>query len=287
MTDPDHTAPLREPPHRPDRAPATTASSAPVRAGRSHLRDVRVAVQFMTRLPVGRLDDPGPDLTAASAWFPAVGVLVAATGITFRATLDPLVGTVPATIVAVLTTVVVTGAFHEDGLADSADGLWGGWTPDQRLAIMRDSRLGTYGTVALVGDLALRTSLLAQLDVGGFARASLAAHVLGRVAPLILVARVRPARPDGQGVRAGALSAGGWAVALATAIGVGVLAAGPGVAVLVVAVVVATTAVGSLARRRLGGVTGDLLGAGVRITALLVIAVMVVLLRHDVLPWVW
>lgn len=260
---------------------------APAATSRAPLRDLRVAVQFLTRLPTGRLDDPGADLTAASAWFPAVGALVAAVAILCRATLGPLVGDVPATIVAVLAAVVVTGAFHEDGLADSADGLWGGWAPEQRLTIMRDSRLGTYGTVALVGDLALRASLLAQLDTVDFARACLAAHVLGRLSPLLLVARVLPARPDGQGVRAGALPVRGWTVALVTGCGVGILVAGPGVVVLLAAVVVATAAVGSLARRRLGGVTGDLLGAGVRLSALLVTAVIVALLRHDVLPGGW
>lgn len=252
-------------------------STAPSRAPR--WGDLRVAVQFLTRLPTGRAADPGPDLTAASAWFPAVGLLVAGVAVAVRAGLDPLLGSAPATIAAVLATVAATGAFHEDGLADTADGLWGGWDVDRRLAIMRDSRLGTYGTVALVGDLALRTTVLAGLGVADFARTVVAAHVLGRLAPLLLVARLAPARPDGQGVRTATLGPSGWMLALGTGLVVAVVVAGVAAPLVVGAVLLGTGATGALARRRLGGVTGDLLGAGVRVGALAVTCVLAAVLR--------
>lgn len=253
------------------------AGTAPPLAPR--LRDLRVAVQLLTRLPAGRSAVPTNGLAGASAWFPAVGLLVAAIGVAVRAGLDPFVGPVPATVAAVLATVVVTGAFHEDGLADTADGLWGGWDVEQRLAIMRDSRLGTYGTTALVGDLALRTTLLAGLDVVGFARASVAAEVLGRLVPPLLLAWLPPARSDGQGVRASAPNAAGWGVALGTAVGVLAVVAGGAAPVAALALLCGTGAVGGLARDRLGGVTGDVLGAGVRVGALAVTATLVAVWR--------
>ena len=256
------------------------AARAERASGRPTLRDLRLAVQFLTRVPVGRVEAPADgDLSAASAWFPAVGLLVGGVAVAVRAGLEPLLGVAPATVAAVLATILVTGAFHEDGLADSADGVWGGWTTQRRLEIMRDSRLGTYGVCALVGDLALRTTLLAALPLGDFARAVVAAHVVGRVAPMLLVAWLPPARADGQGVRNGRLGPAGWVVAGGTALVVVVAAAGLWAPLVVAAAAAGVWLVGRVAHRKLGGVTGDILGAGVRVGALLVVAAVVALAR--------
>lgn len=246
-----------------------------------------MAVQFLTRVPVGQAPTTGPDgdhdLTTASAWFPLVGLLVAAVGIAVRAGLEPLLGRAPATVAAVLATVLVTGAFHEDGLADSADGLWGGADPARRLAIMHDSRLGTYGTYALVGDLALRVALLAPLTLVDLARAMLAAQVIGRLAPLVLVAWLPPAAPDGQGVRMRRrLGAAGWVTAAGSVAVAAVATVGPYAPALLAAAGLGVWLVGRTARSRLGGVTGDLLGAGVRVSGLLVAATVVALARAEV-----
>src|SRR5919198_3291922 len=135
------------------------------------LRLLLVALRFMTRLPLPRVEFREGDLRRASALFPLVGAVVAGIGIGVRAALEPLWGGSVAPLGALAAMIVVTGALHEDGLADTADGLWGGWTPAQRLEIMRDSRVGTYGVVALVGALSLRIALLAPLSLLGFARA--------------------------------------------------------------------------------------------------------------------
>lgn len=159
----------------------------------------RAAVALLTRFPIRPRTDAEEDLRAAQAFFPAVGALVAGVGIAARAAMGPLVGLGPATVVAVAAIVVATGAFHEDGLADCADGLWGGWTPESRLEIMHDSRIGTYGAAALVIALALRFALLAALAIGEFARVALAGHVLGRAAGVVIATTLRPAGSPGLG----------------------------------------------------------------------------------------
>jgi cobalamin synthase len=156
------------------------------------MRLFAIAVGFLTRAPVPRIDVEADDLRRASAFFPLVGLGVAGVGVVVRAAVEPLWGPGVGTIAAIVAMVAVTGAFHEDGLADTADGLWGGWNPAARLAIMRDSRIGTYGTVALIAALGLRASLLLPLGLADFARAVACGHVLGRASTLLL-ARLLPA----------------------------------------------------------------------------------------------
>src|SRR5687768_6108501 len=128
-----------------------------------------VAVQFLTRLPVPAIRVDDGDLRRASMFFPLIGILVAGVGLGVRAGTEWALGASVATVLALTAMVAVTGAFHEDGLADTVDGVWGGWTPQRRIEIMRDSRLGTYGAVALFSSLALRYTLLAGFDLAGFA----------------------------------------------------------------------------------------------------------------------
>jgi adenosylcobinamide-GDP ribazoletransferase len=242
------------------------------------LRLTAVALQFLTRLPVPQIQVDDGDLHRASAAFPLVGVVVAGVGIAVRGGAGLLWGPVVGTVAAVAAMVAVTGAFHEDGLADTADGLWGGWDPQQRIAIMRDSRIGTYGTVALLGALALRVSLLAALPLGPFAAAVLCGAVLGRASTLLLV-RLLPAAAAGSGASVvGPLRAGGSAVALGTVVVVLVAAAGVWSPLVLGAGLVVVAACRRLFRRRLGGITGDSLGAKnqlVEIAAIAVVAALV------------
>jgi adenosylcobinamide-GDP ribazoletransferase len=182
------------------------------RAGelREPLRLLVLAIGFLTRIPVPRVDVGAGDLRDASAFFPLVGLVVAGVGVAARAAAEPIWGTGVATVAAIAAMILVTGAFHEDGLADTADGLWGGWDPAARLAIMRDSRIGTYGTVALIIVIGLRVSLLLPLGIADFARAVACGHVLGRASTLLL-ARLLPATDGfaGGGGPPGAAGAGG------------------------------------------------------------------------------
>jgi adenosylcobinamide-GDP ribazoletransferase len=231
---------------------------AAARGPRGWLRLGAVAVQFLTRIPVRVRFETG-DLRRAAGAFPAVGALVAAIGIGVRWAVDPMLGAALATVVALASMIAVTGAFHEDGFADAADGLWGGDTPEERLRIMRDSRLGTYGTVALVLLLATKLLALTPMSVGAFASTVVPAMVLGRASSLALM-RVLPPAPDSLATLAGAPTAAGWAVAGVTCAlslaGFGLRAWLP-----VAAAAVATLASIWLVRRKVGGVNGDQLGA--------------------------
>ncbi|WP_199702663.1 adenosylcobinamide-GDP ribazoletransferase [Jiangella rhizosphaerae] len=232
---------------------------------------LRAAVGFLTRIPVGSAPFAGPALDRAGAWFPLVGALVGGAGLAVWWATDALLGPLPAAVAAVLATVVVTGALHEDGLADTMDGLWGGATRERRLEIMRDSRLGTYGALALAGDLLLRVTLLASAGAGSsgladVARVLLAGHVAGRAAPLVLAASLPPARADGQGRRLGRLGVVDSTVAAATVLVVTMLVAGWWAPVVLAAAAVPVLGLRRAARRRIGGVTGDVLGASVALT---------------------
>ncbi|MGL4319607.1 MAG: adenosylcobinamide-GDP ribazoletransferase [Paracoccaceae bacterium] len=239
-------------------------------------RDLASAIGLLTRLPV-HIDHPR-GAEAAWAW-PLVGVVVGGLSAAVGAVL--MAFGVPVTLVAVgvlLTSAVVTGALHEDGLADTADGFFGGWTRERRLEIMKDSHIGSYGTLALILSVLARwAALCAVLPVSVWAVVAVAA--MSR-APMALVMWALPnargkglaqsvGRPDFQAV---------W-VAAALALIAGVLAVDL-MATLVATLVVAVAVLGimALARARIGGQTGDVLGATQQITEILALTVLAALL---------
>lgn len=268
------------------------------------LRLLVVALRFLTRLPLPDVKLGGDDLRRASALFPLVGVVVAGIGVGLRAALEPLWGASVATVVALAGMIAVTGALHEDGLADTADGLWGGWDPARRLAIMRDSRIGTYGAVTLIVVLGLRASLLLPLGLAEFARAVACGHVLGRASTLLLV-RALPvataptiedqaaeaARPaDGEAVRprlgaavVGPLSVRGGLAATIVVVLTVLLATGLWAAVPLAAGLLVCLLCAVLFQRRLGGITGDTLGAANQLVDLAAIAAVTALARAGLL----
>ena len=261
-------------------APAASPTVSPTGPRRwAHL--AAVAMQFLTRIPVRLTSVSDDDLRGSQAFFPLVGAVVAAVGIAVRAGLQPLVGAAPATVAAVAAAVVVTGAFHEDGLADTADGLWGGWTPERRIEIMRDSRVGTYGAVTLIASLLYQVMLLAQLPLATFATVMLAGHVIGRAAGVALAASLAPVSDQGLGAKVA--GRGGTATAVlcsSAAVAAAVLAAGWWFWAPLVAGAVVIVATRALARAKLGGLTGDVLGAVTQATMLAVMTVLVALWRH-------
>lgn len=235
--------------------------------------DLVSAAMLLTRLPVrGRPTDPAA--RAAWAW-PVVGGLIGAIAAGVGTALGAM-GAEPPVVAAVvlLSLILLTGALHEDGLADAADGLWGGGTRDRRLEIMRDSRIGTYGVIALVLSLLLRWALIAiALQQGQMVEVVLAAAIVSR-APMAIAMRWLPAaRDDGVSRGAGRPPAGAAQAGLLLAGLVLLFFGGHG---LVAAVLVAGVllGVGHLARSRIGGQTGDMLGT---IQQLSEIAVLVAL----------
>src|SRR4051812_33309127 len=216
---------------------------------------VRTAVAFLTRLPVPVPAEPSLD--RAAAFFPVVGLLVGGVAAGVRALGDQILPPLPATLLAVLAALLVTGALHEDGLADVADGLGAHVSRERRLEILRDPRVGTFGALALVVAVGLVVTTVGALGTEDAARALIAAHVLSRWAMLPVSRLLGPAREGG----AGALLRG-QAPALATAT---VLAAGiavaAGAAAAIVAAAAASAGAAAVLQRGLGGVTGDGYGA--------------------------
>jgi adenosylcobinamide-GDP ribazoletransferase len=227
--------------------------------------EFRLAAGFLTRLPLGAEATEAIGPLAQASWaFPLVGLVIGLVGgVTYSLAAWPGVPPLPAALLAVAATALATGALHEDGLADVADGFGGGADRAEKLAIMRDSRSGAFGVLALVFSVGLRAAALAALGDGGRVTAALvAAHALSRgFLPLVLRA-LEPARSDGLGATAGRPeAANAWAAAgLGALIVLFALDWWPGVAAVVAAGVVAIL-MSNVARRQVGGYTGDILGA--------------------------
>jgi adenosylcobinamide-GDP ribazoletransferase len=226
-------------------------------------------------VPVG-LRGEMPSLSAASGWFPLVGALVGAFAGAVGYLAEPLLGQNAAAVLAVAALVVVTGALHQDGLADCADGL-GAPDRERRLAIMRDSAIGTFGALALLVWLLLLVSALVGLDREEAWRALVVAAATGRWSALLHAALAPPARAGGLGAGF-AVSRGHLVLATLTAgaVALGLADPGHGVIVLAAASVVAM-AVSGWARAGLGGRTGDTLGATVVITEVAVVVTLLAL----------
>ena len=215
------------------------------------------AFMLLTRLPVAGLARTAA-APASCVWaYPfagaAVGAISAATYALARTILPPSV----AALCAVAAGIVATGGLHEDGLADTADGFGGGATPVRKLEIMRDSRIGSFGAMALMLTLALRTTALASLDhPGRAATALIVSHTLARGGVLILLWRLPPARPTGLAAPLAAATPGAMLAGLAFAAASAIPAPASLPAALAAALMVA-----AIARRQIGGYTGDVLGA--------------------------
>lgn len=233
-------------------------------------------IRFYSRLPVPEM--PGesahatPDFRLLPRALPLAALLIAlpAALVTLATGLVGLDDLVVASLgVAVL--VFTTGAFHEDGLADSADGLFGGWTPERRLEIMKDSRIGSYGTLAIGLALLLRVSTLAAIldSAGAFAAAAtiLGAAAWSRVEGIRVVATLPPARTDGASAAVGTPQRAVLPFAYGISAGIGLLLGLAGVlplAGLVIGIGLSALASGWLmrtAKRLIGGQTGDIAGA--------------------------
>jgi len=231
------------------------------------LRRLACALQFLTRLPVPQLGDWRDERLARSArYFPLVGLIVGGlcAGVFLLARLVWPHGALPA-LLAVAAGVVITGGFHEDGLADTADGLGGGQARERKLAIMKDSRLGSYGALALGLVLALKVAALAELQPPLAAAAALVcAHGLGRAAAVVMmVATPYAADPDASRLKPSARGARPWEAAIGLAVGAApLLLLDPTVAVAgVLGGALAAGWPALAARRQIGGHTGDVAGA--------------------------
>lgn len=229
------------------------------------LAALRLAFAFLTRLPVGTPADWGPAALARAAWaFPLVGVVVGliAAAAFAAATWSGLTLNLAA-VAAVAASIWTTRALHEDGLADIADGFGGGHDRERKLAIMRDSRVGSFAVLALGISLLARVGAITALDHAAYVVPALVgAGAASRAAMVALMYAMAPARPDGLGRQAGRPSAATLVLALLIAAAAAELGLGlrSGLYGLVGAAIGAA-AIAWLARRHIGGQTGDVLGA--------------------------
>lgn len=246
----------------------------------------RGALAFLTRVPAASPDD-GVDVASAVPWFPLVGALVGLLVASVFAAGRQLVAPLPAAAVAVAAGVLVTGAFHEDGLADTADAL-GAWDVEGARRILKDPTHGTFGVCALVISLVAR--VVALSTIGGWAALAIvpAAHALARTSAILLLGIGPVATDDGLGASYAASVRGVHLVAVAAVgLAVGALAAGLWVGPAFVLAFVAAYVVGSVGARRVGGLTGDILGAAEQIAEIAVfyLGAVVVAQGWSGLPW--
>lgn len=245
---------------------------------RGALRPFLTGVMFLTRIPCPTwVGHDSEYLARSTVWFPLIGALVGAWGGAFYlAGRTGWVAPVVAVLLSTAATVWLTGAFHEDALADACDGFGGGWQKDDILRIMKDSRVGSYGVVGLVLVMALKIAALSALSPGDALRALVAAHALGRWSSLPLIWRyeyVRETSATGKPFAASvtparlAIGTGMAALIVVAALGTGAIAA-------VLAVLAVTWIAGRYFRRWIGGITGDCLGAANQVAELSVYLVL-------------
>jgi len=241
------------------------------------LSDLTAAIAFYTRLPLRPATPVDGAAVARASWCaPLVGVLIGAlAGLAYWIGWRLNLPTFVCATLAVAAGMLLTGALHEDGLADTADGLGGGETRERALDIMRDGRIGAFGACALVICLALRIGAIYDLPRAAVvAWALVGAHAAARAVLPAFMCLVPPARTDGLSASAGAPSREGALVAAAIGIVVLWIALGfRNTLIALVLVLIGALVMARLARRKIGGQTGDVLGAVEQVTETLVLLV--------------
>lgn len=239
----------------------TDTPPEPVRTGLA--AELHLACAFLTRLPLpdcGLL--PAGALARSMRLFPLVGAGIGGVAGLVFALLHALLPPLPAALLAVLAGVALTGALHEDGLADTADGLGARGGREKRLEVMRDSRTGAYGVLALIFSVALRAAALASAPTGWAGLGALVAAAAWSRALIPAAMQVMaPARADGLGAGAGTPDATIAATAAVLGLVLCFLGLGLAAPLPVLVALVGAWGVVVLARRTLGGFTGDVLGA--------------------------
>ncbi|KRR20786.1 MULTISPECIES: adenosylcobinamide-GDP ribazoletransferase [Bradyrhizobium] len=252
---------------------------------RGIVTDLRIAISLSTLLPLGPATPVSDGDVARASWaLPVAGLLVGfAGGAVYWIAREVGLMPSPAAMLALAATVLVTGAMHEDGLADTADGLGGGRTRERKLEIMRDSRIGTYGACALVASLILRWSALETIaEPMSIAAALSVANAAARAGMPAFMWLIPPARSDGLSARAGRPP--GRSAAIAFALGGLCLVFGSGPSKAMIGVILLSLAgliLAWLATRQVGGQTGDILGAFEQIGEIVVLLMTAALLHTE------
>jgi adenosylcobinamide-GDP ribazoletransferase len=244
--------------------------------------DILIALALLTRLPV-RFELSGARAPSAAAWaYPLVGLVVGGIALLVGWLFQSLGTAAPITAFFVLLSMIITtGAMHEDGLADCADGFWGGWDVARRLEIMKDSQVGTYGVIALVMSLLVRWYVLTMLiDKGALVGAVLVSAVMSRAAMVGVMHRLSNARRSGLSAQTGRPAGFPTLVALAFALIAAISAPEVSFVWLILAASLVTLALGALAQNKIGGQTGDVLGATQQVVEIAVLIAFDVMISN-------
>ncbi len=250
-------------------------------------RDMRAAFVFLTRVPVGGGPYTDEEWQSSTGHFPLVGAVLGVVLATLAAALLPHFGAWPTALLVLAASMLLTGAFHEDGLADTADALGGAFDREKLFAILKDSRVGTYGAAALVVSLGLRAALLVELG-SAMPLAILLSQCVARLPPIALMQQlpyVTSANPEegaeaksrlvARATRRELSVAGAWVALLVASVWfAGGISLGR-VLVMGLALAGSATLMGMRFHRRAGGITGDFLGATEQVSECIVLLVLV------------
>jgi adenosylcobinamide-GDP ribazoletransferase len=235
-------------------------------------RDLLVAFQFLTRLPISNVPYKPDSLSRSTKFFPVVGLFIGLSASLLQRLLTTHLNRALVALLVLTFLVLITGALHEDALADVADAFGGGWNREQILTILKDSRIGSYGALALIISMLARLLLLSTLPMNRFMAIVLSAHVLCRWTALPLSYFLAPARENaGQGARiAERISLASLTVGTLLSLVVVAYALQKQFWIPLLVTIVVTTLSGVYYYRRIGGVTGDCFGATNQLTEIAV-----------------
>lgn len=236
------------------------------------LPDALSAFGLLSRLPLP--DHRGSGSASAWAW-PLVGAVIGGLA-ALVGSLALWLGLTPgvAAVLVLAFGAMLTGGLHEDGLSDTADGLFGGWTRERRLEIMKDSRVGSYGVLALVLVTLARWAALEAIVAGGSLWALVAVGALSRAPMAVLMAALPSARGSGLSHATGRPPPAVAAVGVILALGIALVFAGGAVTWMTLAVLLVCGWLAHTAKARIGGQTGDILGAGQQLAEAACLAVL-------------
>ncbi len=227
------------------------------------LWDIPLALVLLTRLPLPRLPDQAFTRQSRAAWaYPLAGLVVGALayGVAWIAIWAQL-PTLATAALLVAALIIATGAMHEDGLADTVDGLWGGFTAERRLEIMKDSHIGTYGVLALLLAQLLRIAAVMALIGAGLLTGVLAACLFSRAMLPALMRLLPNARKSGLSHSVGAPPVSAVLAGIGLAVVLSLVLLGGSAIPPVLCALLAAAFVARIAKTKIGGQTGDILGA--------------------------
>jgi adenosylcobinamide-GDP ribazoletransferase len=249
------------------------------------MRNLRMALAFLTRIPLTPSEPVAFPVPAIGVWFPIAGLVIGGLvgGVYWLAA--ELIPTVPAAVIAIGFGILITGGFHEDGLADTFDALGGGSDREAALRIFKDSRLGTFGVAALGLSILLRVTLLGSLEQTAGLVTLVAAHGLGRGVTAATMGFASPATTGlGTSLMSGFTRGHAYAVA-AIGLGIGMLLLGLAGLVGFLLTIIAAVMMVRWATHKAGGVTGDVLGSIEQFGEIAVLVAAVAAIGHWSIPW--